>query len=722
MLQAAGESQPNQTSNHCRSFVGRVGRVRLLLLLMLLVLGLWVGFAKLLVPAVIEGAYRGESWAFLNRMISGQTVRSAQYYVQLWDSAALVGLVSSLGFLLMVLVSSSPGFLRKVVGEATPGTLGAIRMWTCTIVLLTTLLEDMGSLALLPAEVRQPRGLLGLLYPLPLGLTWLATSATGLRVLQGVTEVVLFLGVIGWHTRLVLPLGALCHFLQLGLLIDHSFFWHQNLVPLYVLLVLCATPCGDGWSVDRLQKIARGQPVPDAARPVPVYGWARYLCWVVIAIPYVAAGLGKWRDGGWFWWNATNMRTKLYADTLNPREFDWAFSLQLIHIPDFFFSFIGVFTLCSETFFGLVLFSRLARSLFPPAAMAMHTGIFLLQRILFLDLILLQFLFFDWRRLRQAMGRCLARKRGPWHVLYDGTCPRCRRAVRGLTGLDLFARLAFLDIRCLDGDASLPGVLSPLALGELAEGMHVVYRGKVSRGFAGYRRMAGALPALWPLVPWLWLPGLTALGAWGYGSATRRCRMGLWCDAHEAVPSAAAGAAVPGTPASATPRGTGYACVVSGIILLGLLCWFYRVEFYPFTSWHLYSDSVTGGQFEYRKVLAQHESGETSRARLEDTIGAIALDNRYSPFLHKCFRDRPEDVAICQKFLGAAAAAYNQKASPGERIRQYEIQVWTWDFRAYPVDPHHGHLTGRFVFDIHTGRGLRERLPGAEKRPDGVAQ
>ena len=32
--------------NHCRNFVMRVGRVRLLLILMLLSLGLWIVFAK----------------------------------------------------------------------------------------------------------------------------------------------------------------------------------------------------------------------------------------------------------------------------------------------------------------------------------------------------------------------------------------------------------------------------------------------------------------------------------------------------------------------------------------------------------------------------------------------------------------------------------------------------------------------------------------------------
>jgi hypothetical protein len=143
---------------------------------------------------------------------------------------------------------------------------------------------------------------------------------------------------------------------------------------------------------------------------------------------------------------------------------------------------------------------------------------------------------------------------------------------------------------------------------------------------------------------------------------------------------------------------------------VALLCWFYHIEFYPLTSWHLYADLDTSGKVEYWKVLAQRESGVSSRARLEETIGALALDGRYGRFLAQCFEERPSDIEICKKFLHAAAAAYNTKAQPGERVTQYEIQLWTWDFLSYPSDPDYGKLTERFVFTIDTGKALREKI------------
>jgi len=693
-----------------RSFM-TAGRLRLWLVLTVISLGMWIVFAKLVVPVIIESAYRGESWSFLNRMISGQATHPVSEYIRDWDTVTIPVLLTGLGFWLIVLVLSSPAFFRRIVGTATPGSLGAIRMWTCLILLLGTLIEDLPSIALVPAEMRQSLGLTKYLYTL-FGFERLVTSEASLRAFQWLTELILFLGLIGWRTRLVIPLGALCTFVFVGVLIDYSFFWHQNLVPLYVITVLSFTPCGDGWSIDRLWKISQGRTVLDARRTSPVYGWSRYACWVTIALPYVANGLGKLRDGGVYWWNATNMRTNLYLDTLNPREFDWALSLHLAHFPDVVFSLLGIVALCSEILFGMVLFSRVARRILPVAAIMMHIGILLLQRILFFDLILLQLVFFDFTPLRKAIGGRLSIKRGRLQVLYDGLCPLCCRTVRLLTALDLFTRLEFLDFRHLDLDDYNRRLGLNLALRDLEEEMYVVFRGKAYRGFGGYRRIALAVPAFWPLAPWLFSPGIFFLGASVYARVARNRRKVLWCDSHCPVrPSEERASAQVGTTGTAD-RGFGYALAVSGMIVIALLCWFFRIEYYPLTSWHLYSGSDTSGQVEYKKVFARSESGEISPARLEEGIGALALDGRYIPALDMCIEQRkPRDAELCKKFLTAMATAYNQKARPGRKVTAYELQVWTWDFRSNPGDPHYGNLTKRFTFEIEEGGLSRARLP-----------
>jgi hypothetical protein len=88
------------------------GQIRLLLALMGLSL-VWVVFAKLIVPPVIESAYRGESLSFLNRMIQGQHIHSVDYYLQKWDSIATEILVSLLGLWLLALIAARASLLSR---------------------------------------------------------------------------------------------------------------------------------------------------------------------------------------------------------------------------------------------------------------------------------------------------------------------------------------------------------------------------------------------------------------------------------------------------------------------------------------------------------------------------------------------------------------------------------------------------------------------------------
>src|SRR5215467_1908575 len=397
----------------------RASRISLWFVLMCVSVGLWIAFAKLIVPPIIESACRGESLSLFNSIIEGHKFHPVEFYLTIWDGITVRGVVVLVTLWLLAAAVSRPAFFHGFVVAATPRTLGAIRMWTCAVLLLMIFLEDFASIALLPVEIRNPRGMLECFYRLPIGFERFVTSETSLRAFQLLTELLLVLGLIGWQTRIVIPLAAFCHFLLLGILIDYSFFWHQNLVPLYLLFVLSFTPCGDGWSVDRLWKIYQGEEVPPADRSSPVYGWSRYACWVAIALPYMANGVSKLEDGGLFWWGPNNMRSWLYWDSLRPRGFNWALSLHLKSAPDLLFGLLGIVALVAELSFGLVLFSHVARRILPIAAMIMHIGILLLQRILFVDLILLQFVFFDFTRLRKLIGLRLAARRGRIQVLYD---------------------------------------------------------------------------------------------------------------------------------------------------------------------------------------------------------------------------------------------------------------------------------------------------------------
>ena len=379
-----------------------MSRNRILLVLtgvMFGLLGLWITVATLVVPPVIERAYRGESLPAFNSLMVGRTTHSVDEYLRDWEEFAGRMTATFVGFglpsLVLFMVATSSTFFRRFVAEATPGTLGAMRAWICGILLLFTLTEDLPSIAWLPVETRQPGGVMTWMYALPIGFDRLVTSKTGLHVFQLLTEGLLFLGMIGWRTRLVIPLGAVCYFLLLGVLQDYSFHWHQGWVPLYLIIILSFTPCGDGWSVDRLWRVSRGQPVPDRDRALPVYGWARYVCWMAIAVSYWETGLCKLRYGGFSWWDPEGLRATFYEDSLIPREYDWTLSLLLTQAHDPFVGAMGVFVIAFESLWITVLFSRIARKIWPVLTAIFHIGVLIFQKILFLDLILMQLVFFD---------------------------------------------------------------------------------------------------------------------------------------------------------------------------------------------------------------------------------------------------------------------------------------------------------------------------------------
>lgn len=101
------------------------------------------------------------------------------------------------------------------------------------------------------------------------------------------------------------------------------------------------------------------------------------------------------------------------------------------------------------------------------------------------------------------------------NVLYDGQCPICIRSVSLLKRLDWFRRLSFQDARQQN---NLTHHGSPLPPQRLLEEMHLITPDGYSlyHGFKAFRWMAWRLPLLWPLAPFLYLPGMPYLGQKAY--------------------------------------------------------------------------------------------------------------------------------------------------------------------------------------------------------------
>ena len=154
--------------------------------------------------------------------------------------------------------------------------------------------------------------------------------------------------------------------------------------------------------------------------------------------------------GGLSWWDPEGLRATFYEDSLMPREYNWTWSLLLTQAHDPLVGAMGVFVIVFESLWIMVLFSSIARKIWPVLTVMFHAGVLIFQKILFLDLILMQLVFFDLTGVRKAIARRLETRYGRIQILYDGHCPLCIRTVRVLRFFDLFARLEFLDFRRMD--------------------------------------------------------------------------------------------------------------------------------------------------------------------------------------------------------------------------------------------------------------------------------
>ncbi|HTL48346.1 MAG TPA: DUF393 domain-containing protein [Verrucomicrobiae bacterium] len=100
--------------------------------------------------------------------------------------------------------------------------------------------------------------------------------------------------------------------------------------------------------------------------------------------------------------------------------------------------------------------------------------------------------------------------REPLVLIYDAYCKLCRRTVAALRVVDVFARIDYISAQ--DKPQLQSHGLGHLNEQALMKDIHGVIAGRVWRGYEAYRKVAQRVPLLWPLVPFLYLPPVEALG------------------------------------------------------------------------------------------------------------------------------------------------------------------------------------------------------------------
>ena len=317
-------------------------------------------------------------------------------------------------------------------------------------------------------------------------------------------------------------------------------------------------------------------------------------------------------------------------------------------------------------------------------------------------------IFYDFSMVVNKVGARL-RRSGLVQVLYDGTCPLCQRTVRVLGAMDLFHRMEFVDFRRLNllGYNQKHG--TNLAPAMLENQMFAIWNGRTYGGFEAYRLMAISIPALWPLVPLLFVPSVPAIGKSVYAYVARHRLALVKCNS-ECAGESDASERRQRLSIMKLRQTLAYPVGAAALITVMGTCWARAFEYYPFTDMHMFSNvkkSVT-----YYKVLGHWRSGQVSTFQLENTLGAMSINSRYEMLFDLCFGSNERQLALCKKTLGIMMSAYNRKATSDKMLADLEIQRWTWDYMSNPKDPNYGSLDARYV----AGLAGVERAPKLESR------
>lgn len=313
-------------------------------------------------------------------------------------------------------------FARMFVPASSAQQLGWIRVAVCASLLVLAIKDDLTSTLLMPAEFQRSRPPIGILEQ-ELPNIFALRDLGFLTTLQRFTILTLALGMLGLGTRMTLVAAAACYTLFHFVLVSYSHFYHSGFLPLQILYLLCFLPASHGLSFDAVIR-RRLRLAPREASP-QTYGYAVFACTAIYGLVYYACGLSKLAVDP-LWANAQNVKTIILSDAAH--LIDHAFGLNFaidyvgLGLPDALFGFLGAGAMLTETSGVLLVFRRSWSKLLAPAIVSLHLGIFLFQKFMFVDLLVLPLMFVSAEWLLAKLGlparatTTIERRRAPYAV------------------------------------------------------------------------------------------------------------------------------------------------------------------------------------------------------------------------------------------------------------------------------------------------------------------
>lgn len=264
--------------------------------------------------------------------------------------------------------------------------LGMIRAGVNSVFFFAILSTSFGELGYLPVTILHPAGIMSL-------LSWkffdrLVTPG-GMKALQIVLLISLFMSTIGYLTSITTKTSAVLVILYQGILRSFGHFNHDEMTGIYFLVILAFTACGDAFSLDSVYR-------PRNERKSSAYGYPILLMQMVLAWCYFTAGVSKLRISGLAYFGSDNLAIQAIhhsLDNLHETQFRYAFWL-----PKFrdYLGVIMIATIAWEVLFPLAVFWRRSRWWILGFGILFHVVTLFTMNIFFSNLMMMYLVFIDW--------------------------------------------------------------------------------------------------------------------------------------------------------------------------------------------------------------------------------------------------------------------------------------------------------------------------------------
>lgn len=358
--------------------------------------------------------------------------------------------------------------------------------------------------------------------PIPVYLVFLTLMCTTFMTLIGkytkLSTILTCLLLYSFHERNLLPLGG-----------GDTVMRHVGF-----LLVLC--PNISAFSVDRAaqswKQWKKDRTLVDD-QFIPIWIW-RLALWQLMVI-YLTSGWDKML--GTMWWDGSAPSAAFHHIHFLRFPMEWA------HAFSWMSPIVARGTLIWEMMWMLLLIPAkkwkgwtngyvthdILRRIAVFGALSFHGGIFIWMEVgsfspamYALNLCLIRRSDIEW--LRSCFNWCWRKKhpRAQIHLLYDDNCFLCRRTAFFLMMADWLKRLDMVNFHHEEKRKEL---VPHISFEDLDKAMHMKFPdGKELKGFDAFRRVSWHVPIFWPLVPFLYIPGVPALGHFIYGEVAKRRR------------------------------------------------------------------------------------------------------------------------------------------------------------------------------------------------------